>query len=249
MSVEQPGKPGDELAKCVIGDVPEWGRDCLDELVSTLLSRESPFPCTFAVAAAKKNSLRFGFVDDLDDEAAWKPLIRILATYLSEYQQLSRDTSLAVFFPPDKEIRSLEEYNAKFWSVLQYLHDNDPGRWPAELPAHPEHPMWEFAFGDTEIFVVCNTPAHGTRHSRFASGFLITFQPRWVFEGLEPGSARGTAARRVIRKRLRAFDGMEPSRYLGDYGDEQNREWRQYFLPDTNDTEMPACPFHNTKVD
>ncbi|MDT8913085.1 YqcI/YcgG family protein [Amycolatopsis sp. PS_44_ISF1] len=245
--MENPVSTGDDLASCVIGELPDWGRECLDELVSTLLSRQSPFPCTFAVAAAKKNTLRFGFIDDLDDEAAWKPLLRILSEYLAEYRDISRDTSLAVFFPPEPGTRTLAEYNAKFWSVLQYLHDNDPGRWPRDLPADAEDPLWEFAFGDTSIFVVCNTPAHATRHSRHSSGFLITFQPRWVFEGLEPETPRGTSARRVIRKRLRAYDGMEPSRHLGDYGNEENREWRQYFLPDDNTSEMPRCPFLNRR--
>lgn len=246
MAAEPHESPVDKLADCVIGDFPDWGRPCLEELVSTLLSAERPFPCTFAVAAAKKNTLRFGFISDLDDESAWQPLIDILGGYLDEYQSISKDTSLAVLFPPDKQPRTLEEYNKKFWSVLQYLHDNDPDRWPHDVPADPEDSMWEFAFGDTSIFVVCNTPAHTTRHSRHSSGFLMTFQPRWVFEGLEADSGRGTAARRVIRKRLRAFDDMEPSQYLGDYGEQDNREWRQYFLPDDNETELPACPFrHN----
>lgn len=234
-----------DLSGCVVGPFPDWGAECLDELTSTLLSRESPFPCTFAVAAAKKAGLRFGFVDDLDDESSWKTLIGVLTEYLAEYRSLSRDTSLAVFFRPDERPRPLGEYNRKFWDVLQFLHDNDPGEWPGELPADPEDPMWEFAFGDTPIFVVCNTPAHVQRHSRYSTGFLITFQPRWVFEGLAADTPRGVAARRVIRKRLRAYDdGMEPSAYLGDYGDAGNREWRQYFLPDDNASELPRCPFH-----
>lgn len=243
VSAEPPENLTDSLTDSVIGNLPAWGRSCLTELVGTLLSKNRPFPCTFAVAAAKKSSLRFGFIDDLDDENAWKPLLGLLTTYLSEYRSLSRDTSFAVFFPPDERPRGIEEYNEKFWRILQYLHDNDPGTWPAELPGDPEDAMWEFAFGDDSIFVVCNTPAHTTRHSRHSPGFLITFQPRWVFEGLEPDTPRGMSARRVIRKRLRAYDGMAPSAYLGNYGDPSNREWRQYFLPDDNDSELPRCPF------
>jgi len=107
--------------------------------------------------------------------------------------------------------------------------------------------MWEFSFGGTSIFVVCNTPSHTRRRSRYSPGFVITFQPRWVFEGLEPESARGAAARRVIRKRLRAFDGTAPSAALGNYGDPANREWRQYFLPDKNTDAEMGCPFHAGK--
>lgn len=232
------------IADWTIGAVPDWGPTCLDDLVEALLSTESPFPCTFAVAAAKKRTLRFGFVDDLDDVGSWASLTTVISTYLDTYQSLSKDTSLVVFFRPQPQVRPIEEYHAKFWSVLQYLHDHDPERWPADVPEDPDHPMWEFSLGGTSIFVVCNTPAHTRRRSRYSPGFVITFQPRWVFEGLEPESARGAAARRVIRKRLRAFDGTAPSAALGNYGDPANREWRQYFLPDKNTDAEMGCPFH-----
>lgn len=170
----------------------------------------------------------------------------MITTYLETYQALSKDTSLVVFFRPEPAVRRLEDYHARFWAVLQHLHDTDtdPERWPAAVPRDPNHPMWEFSYGGTSIFVVCNTPAHLRRRSRYSPGFVITFQPRWVFEGPEPDSARGVPARRVIRKRLRAFDGTEPSLLLGNYGNPDNREWRQYFLPDKNTDAALACPFH-----
>ncbi|HTF48613.1 MAG TPA: YqcI/YcgG family protein [Pseudonocardia sp.] len=236
-----------EVADWTIGAVPDWGPTCLDDLVEALVSTESPFPCTFAVAAAKKRTLRFGFVDDLDDVGSWTSLTTVISAYLDTYQALSKDTSLVVFFRPQRQVRPIEEYHAKFWSVLQYLHDHDPERWPAAVPEDPDDPMWEFSFGGTSIFVVCNTPSHTRRRSRYSPGFVITFQPRWVFEGLEPESARGAAARRVIRKRLRAFDGTAPSAALGNYGDPANREWRQYFLPDKNTDAEMGCPFHAGK--
>jgi uncharacterized protein YbdZ (MbtH family) len=36
---------------------------------------------------------------------------------------------------------------------------------------------------------------------------------------------------------------MEPAAELGNHGEDGNREWRQYFLPDTADGTVPACPF------
>lgn len=229
-----------------LGAVPDWGPACLDDLVEALLSNDSPFPCTFAVAAAKKRTLRFSFVDDLDDQGTWHPLVDVIRTYLDTYQSLSSDTSLIVFFRPQARVRSLAEYHAKFWSVLQFLHEQDPERWPEAVPEDPDHPLWEFSFGGTSIFVVCNTPAHVRRRSRYSPGFVITFQPRWVFDGLEADSPRGAAARRVIRRRLRAFDGTPPSAALGNYGDPANREWRQYFLPDKNSDADLGCPFQPT---
>jgi amino acid adenylation domain-containing protein/non-ribosomal peptide synthase protein (TIGR01720 family) len=232
------------LADCALGAVPDWAPGCLNDMLGTLLSPDAPFPCTFAVSAARKGSLRFGFVDDLHDEDTWEPLIKVVRAYLDSYQSLSRDTSLLVFWRPQNERLTIEDYHRKFWSVLRYLHERDPERWPSDVPTETDHPLWEFSFGGTPIFVVCNTPAHDARRSRHSPGFVITFQPRWVFEGLDPETPRGQAARRVIRKRLRAFDGAEPSVALGNYGDPENREWRQYFLPDRDGDPDLGCPFH-----
>jgi uncharacterized protein len=244
----RPGSdPGIEDDDVVIGDVPEWGEYYLTDLTSTLLSPLDPFPCTFAVAAARKRTLRFTFVDDLADDAAWADLGAALLEYLGYYQELSRETSFVALFRPEEQARDLEGYRERFWSVLQYLHQHDPQPWPADMPTDPEDPDWEFCFGGTPIFVVCNTPAYEARQSRFGRNFLITFQPRWVFDELGPGSRRGIAARRTIRRRLEAYDGMAPSAFLGDYGDPANREYRQYFLPDSEEPGAqplpPGCPF------
>jgi FPC/CPF motif-containing protein YcgG len=74
---------------------------------------------------------------------------------------------------------------------------------------------------------------------------MITFQPRWVFEGLAADTPRGSAARRVIRRRIQAFDGLAPAAELGNYGEEGRLEWRQYLLPDgPQDGSLPRqCPF------
>ncbi|WP_169801645.1 YqcI/YcgG family protein [Millisia brevis] len=230
-----------------MGTLPTWGADRVIELERLLLDREDLFPCTFAVSATRKGSLRYGFVEDLHDESTWEPLHLILRDYLENFRSLARDTSLVVFFGGVMDGFAEDFFFRRFWQILQYLHDNDRERWPADLPMDADDPLWEFAYGGEEIFVVCNTPAHGIRRSRHNPEFMITFQPRWVFEGLEPDSARGIAARRAIRTRLRAFDGSQPSAVLGNFGDPENREWLQYFIPD-DESAVPAlkaagCPF------
>jgi FPC/CPF motif-containing protein YcgG len=211
--------------------------------VAALLAADQPFPCTFAVAAARHRGLRFGFVDDLSRRATWQALPAVLGAYLDRYQALGRETSLVVFFGDSGPAPSLDDYFRRFWSVLQFLHDGDRQPWPARVPADPGHPLWEFSFAGTEIFVVCGNPAYRARRSRHNERFMITFQPRWVFEGLGANSPRGAAARRVIRGRLKAFDGQPPAPELGSYGDPGNREWRQYFLADRNDQSPAGCPF------
>jgi FPC/CPF motif-containing protein YcgG len=160
---------------------------------------------------------------------------------------LHQHTSLVVLFRPDPEPRSVEDYHEQFWALLQYLHDRDTEPWPAGVAKDLDDPWWEFSFRGTPMFVVCNTPAHVRRRSRSGTGVVVTFQPRWVFAGLEAESRRGQAARRTIREHLRQFDGMEPAPELGGYGDPDKREWKQYFLPDENGGELPRCPFHTRR--
>lgn len=229
-----------------VGPVPDWATRSLSELRARLTSTERVFPCPFAVAANRQRSLRFGFVEDLDDPRTWAPLVHTLAHYLGMYQELGRETALVVFFPPDQVPRTLDEYHERFWAVLQYLHDHDPSPWPAEIPRDPDTPLWEFSFAGCPTFVVGATPAHERRRSRWSPGMLLTFQPRWVFEELEAHTPRGQSARRVIQKRLRRFDETEPSSLLGAYGDADNREWPQYLLPDSEAPRWRECPFQVT---
>jgi FPC/CPF motif-containing protein YcgG len=233
------------LPNCTIGRIPPWGAPYAEDLVRSILSSHEPFPCTFAVAAAKKEYLRFGFIENLHNNDTWWPLLDILSDYLKVYQKISRDTSLVIFFPPGEKILNMAEYYQKFWEILQFLHDNDTEEWPASVPCQVDDEWWEFSFGGVPIFAVCSTPVHDRRKSRSGPTFLITFQPRWVFEGLEADTPRGATARRVIRERLRVYDDVEPSPELGAYGNTGNREWKQYFLPDENQGPSPRCPFRH----
>ncbi len=217
-----------------------------DAFASDLLGEASPFPCTFGVAALKRGGLRFTFVESPSDERSLLGLRDALLAYMESYRPLGRLTSFVAFFRPVGIERTLRAYERDFWRVLQFLHDHDPCPWPAEVPVEVEEPRWEFSFGGEPVFVVCNTPAHRARRSRRSAGMLIAFQPRWVFEGLEGHTARGRAAREVIRRRLDSYDDVPADPSLGDYGDPENREWRQYFLPDAEETTSARCSFHAT---
>lgn len=238
----------EEILDLAIGPMPGWGAACARDIMATLRSEAEPFPCVFAVAAARGGGLRFGFVDDLHDERSWSVLPDILAAYLSVYQSISRNTSLVVFFgsggsTAGQETDDVLSYERRFWSVLRYLHDSDGEPWPSDIPTDTDDPGWEFSFRGTPIFVVCNTPAHRRLRSRSNPVFTITFQPRWVFTGLEPSSPRGEAARKIIRERLSRMDEVDSTPLLGSYGDPANREWKQYFLRDDASV-AEKCPFH-----
>lgn len=205
---------------------------------------DAAFPCYFAVRGLARDQLRYCFLSG-ETQRDMDTLAASLEVYLSQAPAIGPTTSLVVFLATDtRQSRPLEEYRARFWRVLAALQERDPAAWPDSVPRDPEDPSWEFCFAGAPLFVVCNTPSHRARRSRYAQMMTLTFQPRWVFQGIEGGTAPGDTARRTIRQRLRSYDDIPPSPELHDYGAEGNREWTQYFLDDRNDA-IPcraSCP-------
>jgi uncharacterized protein len=225
--------------------LPEWARTAFRRFSRDLESSAPRFPCVFGVKAFREDGLRFVFIegDEHPDDLA-EPA-RALARFVRTCRSFGRFVSLVAFFAPPEEERELTDWERAFWRVLQLLRDHDEEPWPDEIPMEPEHDYWEFCFAGTPMFVVCNTPSHGRRRSRSSAGLTITFQPRWVFEGLEGDSVAGKNARRTIRARIDRYDALPTSPRLGIYGAAGNREWQQYFLPDDNaTTPRGRCPLH-----
>jgi len=215
-----------------------WQRIVFSEFEANLTSSSRPFPCVFGVAGLRAEHLRFAFPDPLTPAT----LAPVLADYLGRAREFGRMTSLVAFARPGP-VQGIEDYRARFWSLLDELERLDPTPRPADVPDRLDDERWEFCFGGEPIFVVCNTPAHVLRQSRRATSFTVTFQPRWVFDGImdtsDPAQAK---ALEKVRTRLADFDALPPAPFLGHYGAPGNREYQQYFLDDTNAT--PTCPFH-----
>ena len=155
--------------------------------------------------------------------------------------------SLAAFFEPDPSITDHMSFVTRFWQVLQLLHEHD--RHPA-TDRTPDDPLWEFAFEGCEMFVVGASPTYQRRRSRnLGPGMVLIFQPRSLF--IDPATSQPIAApvRQRIHKRMLAYDGMTVHPDIGLYGDHGNREWKQYALPDDNEPETSACPFHTRTND
>jgi len=215
-----------------------WQRIVFAEFEATLTSGSRPFPCIFGVTGLKSDMLRYAFIDPLDPAS----LAPILGHYVANARGIGRMTSLVVFARPGP-VQSIEAYRDRFWTLLDGLARLDPSPRPDTVPEDLDSDRWEFCFGGEPIFVVCNSPAHVLRQSRRSTSFMITFQPRWVFEGItdseEPSVLR---ALDNVRARLADFDVVEPAPFLGAYGTPGNREYQQYFIGDSN--APPACPFH-----
>ena len=221
-------------------DTESWERKVFDEFEATLTSTVRPFPCVFGVSGFQRDELRFVFIETITGRALAEPL----AAYIEQARAFGSHTSLVVFSRP-APVLTVNDYNTRFWSVLRNLARTDTKPWPRDVPHAIDDAKWEFCFAGQPLFVVCNTPAHVMRQSRRASAMMMTFQPRWVFDGILGKKALAERAVGAVRARLRPFDHVEPAAALGLYGDPDNREAAQYFLSD--DDRPMECPFKHLR--
>ncbi len=217
--------------------VSTWQSVMFSEFEAQMSSESRPFPCVFGVAGYRQGQLRYLFLDPYDIDV----LGTQLGQFVSECRSFGPNTSLIVFTRP-RPVQTLDAYYRKMWLTLDQLARLDKSPWPDSIPEEIDHPMWEFSFAGEPIFVVCSTPAHVMRQSRRSSTFMLTFQPRWVFEKILGTEKAAAAAFAEVRKRLVPYDGTSPSPLLGRYGAADGREYQQYFLADDNRAGA-GCPF------
>ncbi len=217
--------------------VSSWQSVMFSEFEAQMSSESRRFPCIFGVTGYRADQLRYLFLDPFEVEV----LGTQLEHFVGESRTLGPNTSLVVFTRP-RPVQTLGAYYRKMWLTLDQLARLDKSPWPETIPEQVDHPMWEFSFAGEPIFVVCSTPAHVMRQSRRSSAFMLTFQPRWVFEKILGTEKAASAAFAEVRKRLIPYDSTSPSPLLGRYGNNEGREYQQYFLPDDNHAES-GCPF------
>jgi uncharacterized protein len=197
------------------------------------------YPCFFGQSGEARGEMLYTFVSTggLNEFVVnMRQFVRLIG--LTPHQR----SSLVAFFEPDASLADHASFVARFWQILQLLHERD--RHPA-TDRTPDDPLWEFAFEGCEMFVVGASPTYRQRRSRnLGPGVALVFQPRSLF--IDPATSEPIAApvRQRIHKRMLAYDEMTVHPDIGFYGSPGNHEWKQYALPDDNEPEMGACPFH-----
>lgn len=220
--------------------LPDW---LLEEYaVFADIVTDQSFPCYFGVSAQKRGELRYSYIT----HDAWGHLPETLRAFnhLFTRKENTRRHAFFLFVEPEKEEKSLSYYRNYFWNILQYLHDHDDTPWPEAYPKDPDHYLWSFSFAQEPYFVFGNAPAYKKRQTRdLGNGLVMGFQPRRIFRGLEGTSPGGMRSRKKVRERVKLWDGLPTHPNIGDYGDENHREWKQYFVGDDMEPLTGTCPF------
>lgn len=227
------------------GSVSNWKERRYRAFHRTMTDDETPFPCYFAVDAHRDGDLRYLFAPDASTAAGREAVAEGLEAYLDDARSIADVTALAVFFEPATGDRppTVEAVRERVWGLLDYLRRYDPAAWPDDVPTDPADPEWAFCFAGEPLFLVVRAPSYDRRHSRHAPhGVEITVQPRWVFDGLGGDTETGEEARRRIRSRLAEYDDAPIHPDIGDYGDPESREWKQYVLPDADEPHPDEFP-------
>ncbi len=217
---------------------PEWARQAHAQYRQEIL--DPAFPCYFGTKAEAQGHMRFCLVPEQSPQ--------VLAPALAEFVQFSRENAnrrhvfIAIFEEPSAGFAADE---ARFWRLLEHLHENDPAAWPPDVPQDPDDPRWEFCFAGDAMFAFPCIPAYENRRSRrMGEAFMMCFQPRRIFFGVERSDPGGERIRTDIYDRVRRWDGQPPHPDLEQlaYGDPSMREWKQYVLPDQNTSLPTRCP-------
>ncbi len=218
-----------------------WQSEAIASFEGRMLDAEDKFPCIFGVDAVVRKTLRYGFIDATSQA---EQLAATLRSFTSICEELGRRTSLVVFFESwNAPEETHESYYQEFWELLERTSHFDEAPWPSEYAADTEDSTFEYCFNGVPMFVVVNTPLHTARRSRQFERVAITFQPRFVFDDIEAGTKTGDNARKVIRSRINEYDTAPLTAMLGNYGEETNSEWRQYYLDDGQDViALGKCP-------
>ena len=224
-----------------------WERDCLEQYRHTLFEDNgSRFPCHLGIHAERAGWMRYGFFD-----GEYKHDISTLANTMRQYlglaRSIGRSTSYITFFNgPEYCTNGIGEAYELFWRILNSLRKSDTAPWPEKIPYNVDNPSWEYCFNGEPMYIVCTTPHHKKRQSRYSRYFSIMFQPQWIFDDFLPEKKAGQAIRREIRKRIASYDSVPRSVFFTEYGYEGNREWLQYYIPDEDEKLISKkCPLSN----
>ncbi|SDJ09731.1 YqcI/YcgG family protein [Salimicrobium halophilum] len=223
--------------------LPDW---FLEEYETfTTIVTNPTFPCFFGMRAQQKGELRYTYLE----KGEWNHFPDTVEDFLNLFKKPDAPRhGLFIFVKPEEKEKSLEFYRARFWDILQYLHEMDQVLWPSSAPRDPDHYLWDFHFAGEPIFAFGNAPAYKQRKTRnLGNSLILGFQPRRIFQGLEGTEKGGIMSREKVRARVEKWDQLPKHPDISHFGDPDHNEWKQSFIGDDIKPIEGKCPFVHKK--
>ncbi|HVR98104.1 MAG TPA: YqcI/YcgG family protein [Thermoanaerobaculia bacterium] len=233
----------EELEAALAGQfLPDWAAEAYGTFKAS----------TFGIVAQQRGTLLYAFAPSLEERTDRLRVQLLIGEYLRHLKALTREEAafalMVLFVDPRSLPPELEAHHQAVWDLLQFLHEEDDFPWAPGVPTDPDHPLWSFCLGESPLFVNISSPAHRQRQSRnLGSALTLIIQLREGFDLVAPDTPTGRRVRETIRNRIESFDGTPTYPELGYYQDPRNREWKQYGIPDGNQSRPARCPFHTRK--
>ncbi|HDQ0502938.1 TPA: YqcI/YcgG family protein [Escherichia coli] len=213
--------------------------------ISNIISRKD-FPCLFGKHAWKLGSVLFAFIQNNDIEHQLVNALIELTNRVKNLPQEDRIYSPLLCVFENSNFSSLVEEHNFSWEVLQKLHNNDIAEWPKHIPVNPDSSEWSFCFNGVELFINISCPNHTKIKSRnLGNNIVFVINPRIHFDIVANlNDSKGIKIRKVIRERSTKYNEGIRSMDLGFYGDQDNREWKQYALHEPGTPIVENCPLN-----
>lgn len=228
-----------------------WKYDAYRQFAMKLSDTAYLFPCIPATIGFRREQFRYGFVSDPRTDRAAEEVAGLLGRFGEEARSCGKYASLVLFFETPAKLAescTVEEYREIFWRLLRKIRSLDEEDWPEHIPVDPHNPLWEYCFRKERYFMYCATPAHRLRLSRHFPYFILAITPRWVLADFDANGAAADHMKKKIRERIPAYDAVGIHPDLNSYGNEDNYEWKQYFLGDDSASSSSRCPFADSHI-
>lgn len=209
------------------------------------------FPCIFARNAINRKISIHLFIESIEPEsldAVYRDIFRYAIDSTSWDGQLKSASPLILHFnhsaytPHDTESDS--HFGWRFLGAIKKLdeHSNQSLHFSTLI----EDNQWTYSLGNVELFVNMSSPHFRNRLSRnLGPYFTMVINPRERFDKVAGANAQGKRARKLIRKRIQAYDLLPPSADL-DFYEEGSYEWKQYALRDDEEPRTGSCPYSSS---
>lgn len=224
--------------------LPAWVDASYSAFVNIV--RQPAFPCFFATNAENKGLIRYAIASSVTDPEpeVTEHILKAVHAYLAEanIKEKGQDEdvyllTLVVFFPPEPEPLTVEEYARGANEWLNALLALDREACPADLRADPQYPDWDHAFRGRALFFNVATPANQQRRSRnLGPGMTFVINPVNFLERLGMNGGRRSVYHRVEHyDPIPLYPLLSASYSVGhkDFGLTLN------VLPDDNDSKIP----------